>query len=68
MRVSRDSEGRVVLFGGGRQRFGRSAYICSLPECAEKGLAKDRLARALRRPVTQEELEQLRKDIECKLR
>ena len=56
------------MWEGEGERIGRSAYLCREADCVEKGLAKDRLARALRKPVTPEELEQLRKNIECKLR
>ena len=56
------------MWDGRGERIGRSAYICPSSECVEKALAKDRLARAIKKPVPQEDLEQLRKDIECKLR
>jgi len=63
-RVARDFEGRVALWKG----LGRSAYICKQQECLEGALAKGRLERALRGPVSNEDKRVLREELVCKLR
>ena len=66
LRVSRMSGGRVVLWGKACE--GRSAYLCEKSECMEAALAKGRLERALKTPVSADDRERLRKELECKLR
>ncbi len=64
IRIARNSDGILGLWIGS----GRSAYVHPAPDCAEMALAKGRLERALRGPVSNSEREVLRKVLECKLR
>jgi len=67
LRVFRDPGGRVLLYEGGTLT-GRSAYVCPNLRCIENALAKDKLARALRRPVAESAKAELKKAILSKLR
>lgn len=67
LRVARLAEGRVVLLDG-RQPMGRSAYVCPDRKCIEEAMKKGRLARTLKQAITEPEIEELRKELECKLR
>ena len=66
LRVSRATGGRALLLGAGA--VGRSAYFCQTEPCIEAGLQKGRLERSLKGAVTQEEREQLKNELLCKLR
>lgn len=44
---------------------GRSVYFCPVQPCNTAPVHKDRLARALRRPVLVSELELLQKELTC---
>jgi predicted RNA-binding protein YlxR (DUF448 family) len=66
-RVSREPGGRVVLYEGG-PRGGRSGYICRNENCLALALSKERLARALKLKVTDDDKERIREAIACKLR
>jgi uncharacterized protein len=52
----------------GRVLMGRSAYICPNENCVKEALKKDRLARALKKQIAQDELVRLKEELECKLR
>lgn len=47
---------------------GRTAYICRREECVAKALAKDRLARAVKKPVSEEARSRLKDHLLCRLR
>jgi predicted RNA-binding protein YlxR (DUF448 family) len=42
------------------KKSGRGAYLCPQPECWQEALKKDRLARALRTTLSQEDRSMLR--------
>lgn len=67
LRVFREPGGRVLLYEGGTL-IGRTAYMCANLRCVEKALAKDRLARALKKPVAEEAKAELFEAIKRKLR
>lgn len=67
MRVFRDPGGRVLLYEGGTLT-GRSAYVCANLQCIESALAKDKLARALRKPVADIAKAELKEAMLSKLR
>lgn len=56
----------AVLPSGPSQ--GRSAYVCPTEPCIKEAFAKGRINHALRQSVPTEELERLRRKIECKPR
>ena len=59
LRISRNPSGELGL-SQGKNRSGRGAYLCPEATCIDAALKGERLARALRSPVRQEEKEQLR--------
>lgn len=65
LRVVRGPDGRVVLDGSGTAP-GRGAYVCRRPACVAEAPA--RLARALRRPLSGEDLARLRGEMERLIR
>src|SRR5687767_2101033 len=67
LRIARGSDGELTLIVAGAPT-GRSAYVCESEECTKGVLAKDRLARALRKPVSAEDREGLERKFLCKLR
>lgn len=66
LRVSRTSEGRVVVCDRGG--VGRSAYMCANVACIVAALVKEKLARSLKAPVSEAQKEELKKELVCKLR
>jgi len=66
LRVSRTSEGRVVVCDKGG--VGRTAYMCASAACIDAALMKEMLARALKAPVSEAQKEELKKELRCKLR
>lgn len=55
------------MYEGG-PRGGRSGYICRNENCLALALSKERLARALKLKVTDDDKERIREAIACKLR
>jgi len=55
----------VIRAKGG---FGRSAYVCASAECVESALKREALSRALRVPFEPHAKDELRKELECRLR
>ena len=49
MRVTRTGDGTIVVDVNGRMP-GRGAYVCAEAGCMERGLQRDRLAHAFRKP------------------
>jgi predicted RNA-binding protein YlxR (DUF448 family) len=47
---------------------GRSAYVCRTAACIDEALKKGKLERAIRGPVSVEERNALRQDLEWELR
>lgn len=66
MRVSRTTEGRVIVCDGGG--LGRSGYICPILACVESALVKEKLGRALKSQISETQKEALKKELVCKLR
>ena len=60
VRTVRTSEGRVEVDPSGRSA-GRGAYVCADPACWAEALKHDRLARALRTTISNEDREALRR-------
>ena len=56
-------EGNIALDPTGKAK-GRGAYLCPSGQCLEKAKKKRALARSLVMEITQEQMEQLLKDIE----
>jgi predicted RNA-binding protein YlxR (DUF448 family) len=67
LRVSRNQSGELTL-SEGNNRSGRGAYICPQPECIAAALKGDRLARAVRSPITAQEKSTIHEELKCKLR
>jgi predicted RNA-binding protein YlxR (DUF448 family) len=66
---------RVAAAGAGELEFfdrrssgGRSAYICPDEACIEKAMQKDRLSRALKKPVAEAAKDRLKQELLCRLR
>lgn len=59
LRISRLPNGEINLTSGG-PRTGRGAYVCPNQACLELALKGDRLAKALRGPVSAEDKDALR--------
>ncbi|MEW5722210.1 MAG: YlxR family protein [Thermodesulfobacteriota bacterium] len=55
-RLAVDGQGRV-FWDPERTAPGRGAYVCGSPECLKAALGRGRLARAFRKPVGTERLE-----------
>jgi uncharacterized protein len=51
-----------------RGSAGRSAYICRSEACVAKAVEKERLTRALKKPVPEEARARLKDELLCKLR
>lgn len=66
LRVSRESGGRVIVCEKGG--VGRSAYFCLEMSCIEAGLMKEKLARAIKSPVSEAQKAELKEELVCKLR
>jgi predicted RNA-binding protein YlxR (DUF448 family) len=49
VRIVRHADGAVIVDAQGTSR-GRGAYVCGEPACIERGLRRDRLAHAFRKP------------------
>lgn len=64
LRVSRNSSG-VLTLTKGMDRYGRGAYVCARKACLDIAIKGDRLARALRKPVTEPEKERLARELEA---
>ena len=58
MRVVRTEDGIMVDSSG--KMNGRGAYLCERPECWERAMTTDVLAKALKTTVTPEDRERLR--------
>ena len=58
IRLVRISDGSVEVDASGR-KAGRGAYLCQLAECWQNGLKGNRLERALRTTLSQDNQEQL---------
>lgn len=58
VRILRTPEGEVLPDTTGK-RPGRGAYLCSNPECWEKGVKKGRLERSLKVKLSQADRERL---------
>lgn len=66
-RIARRNDEELGLFDR-KQSQGRTAYVCPVEQCIEKALAKDRLARALKKPVGEAARARLKDLLICKLR
>lgn len=60
IRVVQTEAGNVEIDPSGGTR-GRGAYLCAAPSCWEKGLSKNRLEKALRAKIANENKEKLAK-------
>ena len=63
IRVIRDTAGEIHLDPTGRAN-GRGAYVCKDSKCLEKAIKKRGLERSLKVVITEETLEQLKKELE----
>ncbi len=66
IRVVRTPEGRLLVDPSGKAN-GRGAYLCRQTSCWEKSLPKQRLAQALKMILTEEELADLRTQLQTEL-
>jgi predicted RNA-binding protein YlxR (DUF448 family) len=62
IRVVRTPDGQIEVDPKGK-RSGRGAYLCADPQCWEVALEQGKLARALRCPVTDENVAVLRHSV-----
>ena len=60
IRIVQTEGGSVEIDSSGGTR-GRGAYLCAVPDCWEKGLSKNRLEKALRTKIADENKEDLNK-------
>ncbi len=63
VRIVRTPEGDVLVDLTGK-RNGRGAYVCPTSECFERAVRKGRFASALRANVTEDAIDDLRRDFE----
>jgi predicted RNA-binding protein YlxR (DUF448 family) len=62
IRVVRTLDGQIEVDPKGK-RSGRGAYLCADPQCWEVALEQGKLARALRCPVTDDDVTALRRSV-----
>ena len=62
IRIVRTPEGVLAVDRSGRMN-GRGAYVCDNPDCMEKALGRQSLARSFREPVSAEALEKLKGEL-----
>jgi len=63
VRIVRSPEGDVSVDPSGK-RSGRGAYVCADEACFEAAVRKDRLGRALKTTVKEDDIERLRNEFE----
>jgi len=63
IRVVRAPDGTVTVDPTGK-RSGRGAYVCPQEDCLVKAVKARRLERALRTPIAQEVMEELRRRVQ----